>query len=1151
MADLLDTPLMWIPQVKTMTLRAPGMASSGCADRKCTEHTSDWRHWPGSPENRHGVVAEVHTTIREIADRRFRSAALVSGYVITRGGTPIEATPRVAKDALGWLRAQGLDATMYCFIADVDTPGHVPWTPAFLDEFERTWSTAPSLQTCGLYLSRKGYRLLQPLATPMPVDEAEPRLRAWLHQLVGEGVWASVLECKDWGHLMRVPHFRDNGVPVVAQRVDLSRMQAFEPPAPMVAPQRAVRRRARLLPSEGLCVLPQFVDAVPRGWESAADAVGAAIRDHVRANWRRCYLAIAGTLCTRGCPPEGVPAVVARAHRVDRSYEGWEAVLVDRVEIARTTVAQWVNGQGLLEYGVLRAEFPAVADALDATTTSGVEASVLQQLRARPGARVIPVEEASRIMDREIRGAYGVVAIAGPPGVGKTHAVATIAGERPPVGRPAAPGSRLAVSVPTHRLSQQVAAKLPGRSLRVFSPVSHAGPDGAPSCIYVDAAKALAVGGQSVEREFCEGRDREPCPERSRCPAYGGQEGAEDAPLVVGVHGLVRELRGFAGAAGTLVVDEPGETVFTERVTLDDLDTAARYLDQFFEGYATAMAPALAAFAAWVRAAAVTGELVYVHDAVRLHAGAVAPEALEAASIDPGTAPGDLGDAVLLAAAGAIDPKARTTAPPIRWPALAIARVNVARAVALGAASRVLNLLWRAVTMAVPYAAAVSGEEDERAVTFVGLNDELVLALRHEGPVVVLDANAALHVAAMERVLGHAPKLVELRVADGAPIRRTILATRATRTAWFASGVPQWEAIVPSLRAAVAWILEDPTTTSVGLIAPLVIEAALAHAIDPEAPGPRAQWKASGQTMKSLEAARRVLAPVLAPFRGRWVTGHYQALEGLDHMADCDATVTLMDPRPNLGAEQLRAQYLGLDLAERLDALAAAELEQAHGRLRTIRRTKPGRQLHVGGVVPGGWAGLPVEVRQLPVGRPRTVAAMGAAEFQQLRAAAGLGLRELGRALKLSDGTLRRYESGERAIPEAVALGLRSLAPTAPETPFQRYSYQGVSGAPDGSAGSDPPTGGFGRTPLQGVSGAPDDDPAGGGGGNRRRARRIDLGALLGGGGGGPGPVACAASNDTFPRAGGGGQASDEDELRAGRARAFQGVPVTRAGEWR
>ncbi|WP_437498241.1 hypothetical protein [Sorangium sp. So ce1099] len=75
--------------------------------------------------------------------------------------------------------------------------------------------------------------------------------------------------------------------------------------------------------------------------------------------------------------------------------------------------------------------------------------------------------------------------------------------------------------------------------------------------------------------------------------------------------------------------------------------------------------------------------------------------------------------------------------------------------------------------------------------------------------------------------------------------------------------------------------------------------------------------------------------------------------------------------RSTRGAEQRRdARYIGLpDWERRYEALCAAELEQAHGRLRTVHRTRPARMLHVGNVVPGGWRDA--EVREPVGGRPK------------------------------------------------------------------------------------------------------------------------------------------------------------------------------------
>ena len=1080
-ADL-DTPLMWISDQRVMTLHSPGVPSAGCARKGCVEHTSDWREPRGSEGNRHGVRAETHTTIAEAAGgRTWRTGALVSGYVVTRDGIALPASPRVAKDALPWLRSQGLDVHMSCLIADVDTPGHLPWTTETRAAFDALWTSAPSLATCGLYLSPKGYRLLQPLATWLPVDEAEPRLLAWLHQLVADGAWASALECHDWGHLMRVARCTYNGERRDPDVVDLSRLCAIEAPPPRSLPARVARGGALprvIVRADAVGALPAVAADSPPEWHPVADAVGAAIRDTVIRDWRRCYLAVAGALCSRGCPLEYVPAVVGRAHLVDPA---WSYLLDDRTALASTTVTRYATGQTVSGYATLRADFPGVADAIDyATRRTAAEARVIDQLTAAAGEGVPLVGVAERlalhlagvaataeavavraqidaapgvevtaatagaVITHAIREAYGVTCIAAPPGTGKTQAVLAHAATLPPIEGRAAPGSRMAISVPTHKLGKQIAAKLPGRALRIYSPTSHTQPDGTLTCIYSDSATPLAAGGQSVHKELCDGRGRDPCPERARCPAYAGQEGAPDANLVVGVHGLASALSGYAGTSGTLVVDEPGDPLFTERVTLDQLDGAVRYLDQFVAAYAVAIAPALDAWRRWfVAPDSVAEGLTYLRHAVEAYAHEVSPDLLEAAAIE-GTAA-----AVLDAAAGAIRPDARSKAPPIRWSALAVARVNAARAAELGAASRVLDLLWRGLTAVAPaegllrtapYAAALDGEDDDRAAVVVGVNGQLTAALAHPGPVVILDADVALHVPALTKLLGWAPPVTALRVPDGAPIARTILAARASRSTWLPRGLPDWPAILPALRWAIAWLAEGGETRSVGLIAPQVIEAAIAHTLAPDDPGPRKAWKACRGTAASLDRARAHLAPILATWRGRYVLGHYQALEGLDHMADCDATITLMDPRPNLGVERVKALYLGLDIEGRLDALAGAELGQAHGRLRTVHRTRPGRQLHVGTVAPSGWQGRAVTVAVLPRGPQRATGSIGAAQCRDVRLSLSMSEEALAGLLGVSRKTVQRYESGARPIPSDVAAAVWALVggePTSEDTDAQ------------------------------------------------------------------------------------------------------------------
>jgi DNA-binding transcriptional regulator YiaG len=1018
-----------------------------CPRKKCSViHTSDWRVTDRFANGHRIEATQTQCPLEEALRRVYRTEAHVSAYAVRDStGVLLATQPRVAKAALPWLRAQGYDVVLTCFLADLDTPGHLAWTPETRATWVRRWAEAPALQTCGMYWSPKGVRLLQPLKHPLAVDLAEPLVRVWLGHLVREGLWPSVLEVKDWTRLMRAPHHQRPTGPVRSEGIDLSRMRVIDPSGWALPAPTARRSRPRAVPPATAAepgYLPVEVPddvPLPPEWERVAVAVGTAIRDTVRADWRSCVLALSGALIERGCPPPLLPAVIGHAHDQD---PGWAQYRADRTGIARTTRAKAAQGLPVRGYGALRGSFPGVADALDGATISPAEARVRRQI-ALPAPVQVPLADALATIRAVIATAPpGVTLLAAPPGTGKTRAVVDLAGTRPPIEKRAAPGSRIGILAPTHKLALQIGGKLP-RVLRLFSPPSYLDSTGAPVCVYVDSAKPLASGGQSVARELCEGRGRAPCDRAATCAARPGQEGDPKATLVTGVHGLVPQVREILGPSGLLVFDEPPDMIASERVTLDDLDTARRCLGAFVARYAQVMAVALAAFDAWVRALGMLDapDLLLLPDVVRAGLRAVPPELLADAGLDPELPADDVPDAVLLAVAESIDPTARRASPPLRWSEVSQARGNPARAAEIGTASRVLNLLRRGLVARAPWAARLDERGGERAVTLVGPSEALLCALAHEGPVVILDADAALHAPAIARVLGYAPRLVEIAVADGAKIDRTVLVSAgATRSHWLPRGVPDWSAILPALRATIAWMRPYGT---VGLIAPQILEVAIAHTLDPDAAVPRAQWKALRQSASALDRARAQLAPVLAGYDGTILTAHYGGLEGLDIMSRCDATVTVMDPRPNLGIERDKAAYLGLDPDGRLDALAAAELRQAHGRLRTIHRTRPGAQLHVGTVVPAGWAGLDVTVRSLPAGRPPTTASMTAEAFREARTRTGLGVRDLASALHVTHPTVLRYESGERAVPADVARAVRSLAETGTETPITEDSLQG------------------------------------------------------------------------------------------------------------
>ena len=169
---------------------------------------------------------------------------------------------------------------------------------------------------------------------------------------------------------------------------------------------------------------------------------------------------------------------------------------------------------------------------------------------------------------------------------------------------------------------------------------------------------------------------------------------------------------------------------------------------------------------------------------------------------------------------------------------------------------------------------------------------------------------------------------------------------------------------------------------------------------------------------------RARLVPTLRRWRGELLWGHYGAVRGLNHMRDVDLLVTIGDPRPNVTATENDLVLLGLEddaAGRRVDALARAELEQAQGRLRACRRTRPARALHVGTLLPSGtgWSG-DVEFTSLGGGRPRNTGEIHPEKLKAMTDRIG-GVSMTARLLRISRKTLSRYINGERtASPEAV-----------------------------------------------------------------------------------------------------------------------------------
>jgi hypothetical protein len=158
--------------------------------------------------------------------------------------------------------------------------------------------------------------------------------------------------------------------------------------------------------------------------------------------------------------------------------------------------------------------------------------------------------------------------------------------------------------------------------------------------------------------------------------------------------------------------------------------------------------------------------------------------------------------------------------------------------------------------------------------------------------------------------------------------------------------------------------------------------------------------------------------------------GHYGAIKGLNNMADMDCLATLGDPWPNVGQVSHDMAYLemlgGSD--ERIEALCRAELEQAHGRLRTVHRKRPGRALHIGKVLPegSGWYGPDIKFCRMKEGRPGPMAPMSVEELERIIDECG-GLRAAAERAGCSRRYLQICRKGERPISEKIAAALRNI----------------------------------------------------------------------------------------------------------------------------
>jgi hypothetical protein len=986
--------------------------------------TYDWRVValdPKNPDpaNTKKIKGDLEVTdLGNALEQAWKEDAHFVTYVVRQGGAPLLRQPRVNKGGVAWLREQGFELSAEVLVADVDNPGHAPWTPELRAELEHARAKA-ALATAGVYLTAHGWRVVQPLARPLPVEAFEAALRGWLVELEAEGIaidWA----CADWTRMFRLPRVRRDGR---AQKGELllERMRPIDPPA--VKAQARAGRAARGKPRR-----PGGVDVVhelPATWSDRVAPIAAALRiGGYQGQRHEVALALAGALLGRRVPAEYVPAIATAAI----AAAGWDAA--HHQKSAEDTVHRWASGSAVKGARALGELAPSVLEALDEVLDAGAQRVAAQ---ATPEPTESLDEATTRLEELLDDVPAGLLLVRAQCGLGKTRA-AMIAAVRRASTKHRTAGehsraplhSKTAISVPTTKLARELEDKLRALgvdAVRFFGVLSVVGDDGAPVCQFGPAGRALAGGGQSIPWEFCEGRGRDACDLAETCPAYGGRAGPKEARVAVGPHSMLAELEGWCGSTGLLVIDEPPELLVTEVLRAADIASARATLVRFEPRYAAAMAPALAAVEAWLG----REPLDYVGAIDEAFEAGVDQDLLEAAFEQTGA------DTVRDAARNAFKPDHKGSfAPPIKWAELMVARRLPAYAARLGEASRVVGAVWRCLNVdEAVVRVEVRGRDGELALVCTWPDKQLRGALRRDGAVAVLDAGAELHRPVMAKVVGYEPPMHTFAAPDGAPVERVLLRTTSgTRAGWMPGGVLHVGRVAQAVRAAVDWALEHPGP--LGIITFIPVELALRAALGQDV---RIAWGRARLGVAVLELVKATLEPELARLGGvRLELGHYGAMRGLDGWKDLDALVTLGDPWKNLGDVQHEVDFLGLDggWEARLEAQARAELEQAHGRLRTVHRTRPARQLHVGALVPYGWPSW--ATRRPTEGRPVGVAAVGADELRDLVARAG-GTGRASDAVEVDRKTMQRYLSGGRGVPPDVVIALRALVASSNTSP--------------------------------------------------------------------------------------------------------------------
>jgi hypothetical protein len=304
--------------------------------------------------------------VRELRDALtydYRSDAHLVTYVVEGA----RRQPRLNKCGLG---SFPFVVRVESFFCDMDNPGHGGWEPAHRRRVQEHLEGIPMLSTAGLYFTRRGLRLVQPLAVALPVVQAELALARWLAALEVAGVSVD-WNCRDWTRHFRLPNVVRDGRFERASVLSLERMRPIEvavpeeepaptPPAPRASGLRLAEPRAPRYGAPREALEFDWTTKLDPSWMGAIDRIACAVRQ-VETEWHALFLAIAGALLARGAEPEDLP-LLCRAISV---ATGADDRPDDRELIGRSTAERAVMGLPVAGLSTLRRRWPVVAAAFE------------------------------------------------------------------------------------------------------------------------------------------------------------------------------------------------------------------------------------------------------------------------------------------------------------------------------------------------------------------------------------------------------------------------------------------------------------------------------------------------------------------------------------------------------------------------------------------------------------------------------------------------------------------------------------------------------------------------------------------------------------------------------------------------------------------